>query len=381
MRDRFIRELNNHLDLLDCSGDEDEEKTATINFFNEITAYWLAEPEKDNLARLCGFRDARDLLDRLFTVLFEYLRRNYKKDKSRVALAPLYGLAGNGRDFGNELDYFAGKKDASPLLSRDLVMLAESYGKEQRAYQTIFDLPYGEQDSASQSLNVYIPTSAKDGSLPLVLFFHGGAWLTGHRISAIRRFRHYSHSQVIFVSVGYRLSREAGWPAQIDDCLAAFRYVQENAFSWGADSKRIALWGSSAGAHLAALLAGKVSGEVCGLVDFCGPIDLESHAAKAIGAARNVSPVIQLLGDHPQTMDWARQASVHHQVSLSYPRTLIVHGEKDDVVPLTESCLFANKLKENNVEFDLLVLPDCGHRLDELVLIEPIKKFFQEIFQ
>ena len=145
------------------------------------------------------------------------------------------------------------------------------------------DLEYVEKGHARNKLDVYQPKS--EGALPVVVWIHGGAWQTGSKENCPALF--LSEKGYAVVSVNYRLSGHAVFPAQIEDCKAALRWVRANAKVYNLNPERIGVWGSSAGGHLAALLG--TSGEVEALegkggnakqssrvqcaVDFFGPTD------------------------------------------------------------------------------------------------------------
>lgn len=153
------------------------------------------------------------------------------------------------------------------------------------------DIPYAHTDNPRQRLDLYLPTApAGDERLPIVVWIHGGAWRAGDKAGGLRNLAalvasgHYAGAPV-----GYRLTDEGPWPMQIHDCKAAIRWIRANAGKYNIDPDRIAVWGSSAGGHLVAMLGtsgdvqrleGKlgsytdVSSRVQAVVDYYGPSDL-----------------------------------------------------------------------------------------------------------
>jgi len=101
-------------------------------------------------------------------------------------------------------------------------------------------------------LDLYRPEDA-EGLLPVVLWVHGGGWRNGSKDAPNRAVGLVRRGYAL-ASVGYRLSPEAIFPAAIEDCKAAVRWVRANADEHGLDPDRIGAWGSSAGGHLVALL-------------------------------------------------------------------------------------------------------------------------------
>jgi acetyl esterase len=107
------------------------------------------------------------------------------------------------------------------------------------------------------SLRAYRPLgAAADEILPALIYFHGGGWLVGDLDSHDTACRHYANgAQCRVVSVDYRMAPEHKFPAAVDDCAAATRFVVAQAGALGIDSARVAVGGDSAGGNLAAVMA------------------------------------------------------------------------------------------------------------------------------
>lgn len=109
--------------------------------------------------------------------------------------------------------------------------------------------PAGEID-----VRVFRPSAAT--GLPLLLWFHGGGWVTGNLDTHDQLGRQLADATgAVVVSVDYRLAPESKFPAAADDCLAAYEWALANASEVGADPNRIAIGGDSAGGNLAAVVA------------------------------------------------------------------------------------------------------------------------------
>ena len=146
------------------------------------------------------------------------------------------------------------------------------------------DIAYGHAGRDDLKLNLYLPQG--DEPKPLIIWIHGGAWMMGSKDGPSPS-QQFTGSGYAVAHVGYRLSQVAKWPAQIQDCKAAVRWLRANAEKYHLDPKRFAVWGSSAGGHLVAMLgtsggvaefdgAGndlKASSSVQAVVDWFGPTD------------------------------------------------------------------------------------------------------------
>ena len=114
------------------------------------------------------------------------------------------------------------------------------------------DLPYGEDER--QKLDVYMPGQASEGPVPVLLFFHGGYWVIGHKDLLGFMATALTTAPALLVSVGYRLAPGAKYPEQVNDCRSALRWVYDHIADYGGDPERIFVGGHSAGGHLAALI-------------------------------------------------------------------------------------------------------------------------------
>ena len=130
---------------------------------------------------------------------------------------------------------------------------AMAWSDEVRATSRVApDLPYG--DDERQKLDVYMPATAPGTPAPVLLFFHGGYWVIGHKDLMGFMAPAITPAPALLVPVGYRLAPGAKYPQQVDDCRAALRWVYDQIADYGGDPARIYVAGHSAGGHLAALI-------------------------------------------------------------------------------------------------------------------------------
>jgi len=249
------------------------------------------------------------------------------------------------------------------------------------------DLPYSvSQSSASCRLDLYLPPSSQ--ALPLIVCIHGGGWGAGDKwmfpLYLLPR-----HGYAV-ASINYRLSTEAPFPAQIEDCRAAIYWLVKNASTYGLDEKRIGLWGSSAGGHLAALIglgygerrSSDMRPKIKAVCDWCGPSNLVTICDQYQGKAANYRPRMKLsircllrarAGNYAKL---ARQASPTTYVNKRAPAFLLMHGKLDQVVPVAQSIDFSRKLRSRGVDCTLVVLPKEGHDFYSLAREVQVIQFF-----
>ena len=241
------------------------------------------------------------------------------------------------------------------------------------------DLVYKTVNGAALTLDLYCPEKVS-GPAPVIVWIHGGAWRRGgkRKCPAVA----LVPDGYAVASIDYRLSSTAPFPAQIEDCKAAVRWLRANAAKYNLDADRIGVWGMSAGGHLAALLgtSGGVpelegsgdnmqySSRVQAVCAVAGPTNLPDLTN--VGPKR-MSAIEGLLGG-PLEKDKAKAiaASPIHYVSKDDPPFLIVHGEGDRVVPVEQSQRLYEELRKAGVNATLKILPHVGH---QAVLMDAVK--------
>lgn len=238
------------------------------------------------------------------------------------------------------------------------------------------DLVYVEGGHERHKLDLYLPEKA-NGPLPLLIWVHGGGWQNGSKDGCPPLRGGYIERGYAVASINYRLSGHAVFPAQIEDCKAAIRWLRAHAKEYNLDAKRFGVWGSSAGGHLVALIgtSGDVkefnvganldqSDRVQAVCDYYGPTDFtvfvttpgyESHATDS-------SPEAKLIGGAVmQNKDKAARVNSITYVSKDDPPFLIVHGDKDPTVPINQSQLLFEALKKAGVSAHLHTIHGAGH--------------------
>ena len=245
------------------------------------------------------------------------------------------------------------------------------------------DIEYVPGGGKRRMLDVYYPEKAGK-PVPLVVWIHGGAWSAGskYRTPAISLL----DQGFAVASVTYRFSQDAVFPAQIEDCKSAIRWLRKNAAQYNIDPEKIGVWGSSAGGHLVAMLgvSGDVkdwekgenldqSSRVQAVCDWFGPSNLltfgpqggndRPNGARPFPATDAAdSPEGKLIGGAvPENKEKARAASPTTYVTKDDAPFLIVHGDKDPLVPHAQSKELHELLEKTGVPSKLITLPGAGH--------------------
>jgi len=237
------------------------------------------------------------------------------------------------------------------------------------------DVAYVTNGHPLQTLDLYVPKS--NAPVPLIVYVHGGGFRGGDKgdQSPVR----FLKDGYAMAAVNYRLSQHAVFPAQIEDCKAAVRWLRANAKKYNADPERFGAWGTSAGGHLVAMLgtAGNtrifdvgenldVSSKVQAVADYFGPTDflqMDAHRP-ANGMIHNGprSPESALIGGAlQQNPDKVARANPITYVTSDAPPFFIAHGDRDPLVPHHQSQLLEAALKAAGVPVSFYTVKGAGH--------------------
>lgn len=266
------------------------------------------------------------------------------------------------------------------------------------------NVEYAKVKEGSLKLDIYLPRASR-GKLPLVVWIHGGGWKYGNKSSALPAAALLLPKGYAVAGINYRLSQDSVFPAQLNDCKAAIRFLRANAQKYGIDPERIGVWGSSAGGHLSALLGttggimtsvsggvmmnieGNVGGyfdyssRVQAVCDFYGPTDFLKMDGFHLQPKSNESMLIG--GALRKNADRCMLANPVRYVSPDDPPFFIAHGTKDPVVPFNQSDILNKALKQafskSRKEVVFYPVKDAihgGNAFDSDALLKRVAAFF-----
>jgi acetyl esterase/lipase len=227
-------------------------------------------------------------------------------------------------------------------------------------------------------VDIYMPAkTAKPAPRPLILYIHGGGWIGGHtrHSGALSNFPQVlaklASEGFVVASLEYRLSGEAPFPAALQDSRAAIRFLKANAAKYGIDPSRVGVWGGSAGGHLTALTALS-----CG----DGSLDVKAEAAgsECVQAAvtwygvYDFAPIMARPGGDgmgqkflgctgPCDADKVRRVSPVSYIDAKDPPFLMIHGEEDKVVDVSQSRTGEAAMKAAGVPVESIYIPGVDH--------------------
>lgn len=258
-------------------------------------------------------------------------------------------------------------------------VLAWRVMKGNELIQVVADLEYAEVGDTSLKLDIYRPDT--DEPVPVALYLHGGGWRVGDKADgAMRRMARVASLGVAVASANYRLVDEAIHPAQLHDAKAAVRWLRGHGAEYGLATQRVGAWGASAGAHLASML-GLTSGRqefegaigddldqssaVQAVVHWFGQADLLADARRSWLEREILSPPFEGpflgLADVDDDPSLARNASPLHHVHAGAPPFLVAHGDRDRVIPVSESQALHDALVRMGAESTFVLVGGAGH--------------------
>jgi acetyl esterase/lipase len=234
------------------------------------------------------------------------------------------------------------------------------------------DLVFGTAGEMALKLDLAWPAEG-EGPFPAIVCIHGGGWVSGSRKQMTQTIEALAGRGYVAVAPDYRLAPKYRFPAQLEDCKAAVRWLRANAARYKVAPDRIGVMGLSAGAHLACLvgvtdaasgLEGNSgnpgqSSKVQAVVSFFGPTDLTRRVWSKAAIEKNLVPLLGgTIDDEPAAY---RRASPMSYTVKDPPAFLFLHGSEDPVVPIEQSKTLADKLREAGGTARLITLEGKGH--------------------
>lgn len=232
------------------------------------------------------------------------------------------------------------------------------------------DVVFGTGGGRDLKCDVFLPPDDRKDRMGILLI-HGGAWMQGDKSQLKGYGVQLARYGFVCVCSEYRLSTESPWPAQIHDCKAALRWMKANADSMGLDSNRIAVSGNSAGAHLSLMMGATPNEE-----EFEGEggnpgIDTSTAAVIAIYPPTKLrtmgvkeAPVDLLFGKSDIDESIQDKASPITWSHDKFPPTMLIHGNQDTVVPVSETLNMYKRLTEDGARVEMHIYEGAPHAFD-----------------
>ncbi|MCD6360327.1 MAG: alpha/beta hydrolase [Armatimonadetes bacterium] len=225
------------------------------------------------------------------------------------------------------------------------------------------DIEYGNADGIPLLLDAYLPADKEVH--PALVNIHGGGWRNGSKDSFMREGLDYAGNGVAAFSIDYRLSGVATYPAAVDDCWAAVRWIRAHAAELNVDVERMAVQGGSAGGHLALMMA-FMEPEEEGLDNYfvCVAAKNPPTDFTAADEMHRENALLAFMGcTWDQDPDRFREASPVTHISPDDPPVFVVHGTEDKTVPYNQALVLQAALEKAGIEHELVTIEGAGHGL------------------
>jgi len=268
---------------------------------------------------------------------------------------------------------------------------AQEENKPTAEYSVVADVEYCRGGGKPLLMDVFEPRARIRRPTPAVLWLHGGGWERGDKNGSSGA-RFLAAAGFVTASIYYRLSGDAKFPADIEDCKCAIRYLRANARKYGIDAKRIGAAGASSGGHLA-LLAGladekaglegsggwpNVSSRVSAVSSYYGPTDLTAIAVDF--GSRAQAAITKLIGATSEENPAAyRKASPVTYVAPGKPPILLIHGAEDRLVPFEQSKRLLEACVRAGVSAKLVKVENADHDFEPRDPSKPLGMTAEEI--
>jgi acetyl esterase/lipase len=234
------------------------------------------------------------------------------------------------------------------------------------------NITYCTVNGVQLKMDFYYPQTARVQSAPVAVYVHGGGWSAGDKADgeATTDIPELTAQGYLVAAINYRLAPQYKFPAQIEDVKCAIRSLRAHSAVYHLDPNHVGVWGGSAGGHLVSLLgvadasAGwdvgqytDQSSRVQAVVDMFGPADLTVPDFNGL----HTQLLEQVFGTTDPNSEALKRASPVTWISSGDPPFLILQGEKDNVVPPSQSQEFYDKLKAASVPATLVMVQNAGH--------------------
>lgn len=204
-----------------------------------------------------------------------------------------------------------------------------------------------------------IPSSKK---LPAVILIHGGFWSAGNRKELSEFAAKLANKGYLAMTIDYHLLPKYKQPTQTEDATKAIWWLRENSEKLGINPEKIGVVGVSAGGYLAAWTAthdksnqNGVHSRPNAVITLCGPWNLSQEVEKEI--SHNAVKLVKTFCEGEDR----KLASPQYSITSSVPPVLLVHGDADKIVPVSQSINAYKQLQAQHCNSELVILPKANH--------------------
>lgn len=262
----------------------------------------------------------------------------------------------------------------------ETIDVENTFGYEIKFYPNV---EYVKKNNQALHLQIIVPKpfgqDEEQFQRPLIVFVQGSGWRKQPIYFNLPKMIRMCQKGYTVAIVEYRSSDIAPFPAQIKDVKDAIRFMKKYADAYDVDVSRIALWGDSSGGHTA-VMAGitgeremqgeeneEISSEVNCVIDWFGPVNIIEMVTESGNSYYDEpnSPLGDFIGHKKvsENIEVAQRTNILKYIYKKYetPPMLIMHGDKDQIVPFTQSLRLYKEMKEKNKDVRFICVKNAGH--------------------
>jgi acetyl esterase/lipase len=242
--------------------------------------------------------------------------------------------------------------------------------------EKLTDIQYGSHER--NVMDVYLPANRSPKTAFLVNI-HGGAWTQGDR-TYDGKISEYLLSQGIAVAnLNYRYANltDTHLPELLDDIDNVVKYLSSHANEWNTRKNGFSISGGSSGAHVSLMYAYTKNPQIKTIIEMCGPVDFTDVQTLQYVKAANLLNVLDKMSGNKVV--WKPGDAIQEAYAKTSPvkfvnqiPTMIIHGDKDEVVPIQQAYILEKALKAKGVPYKLVVVPGAGHLITKLPADEQV---------
>ena len=235
------------------------------------------------------------------------------------------------------------------------------------------DVVYGHKDGMALTFDIFKPKTHTNGAA--IIFMVSGGWVSNYvpPDQAVPRYQELLDAGFTVITLRHGGSPKYLIPEIVADVRRGVRFIRYNAKRWGIDPNRLGAYGASAGGHLSLMIGlasdngdpaakedfMKVSDRVAAVVAYFPPVDL-----RQLARGLNPPPSGTVLDRFP-ALNFEKEKAADFSpivfVTSDDPPTLLIHGDKDQLVNISNSQIIFDALKKNNVKTDFITIPGADH--------------------
>lgn len=235
--------------------------------------------------------------------------------------------------------------------------------------EVLKDVRYG--DFERNVMDVYLPAD-RSPKTAFVINIHGGAWTQGDRKFDGQLSEYLVSHGIAVVNINYRYANKEDihLPELLDDVDHVVKYLADHSKEWNTRSSGFSITGGSSGAHVSMMYAYTKNPDIKTIIERCGPVDFTDVETLKYVKAANLFEVLDKMSGNTTVWNpgdaipaaYARTSPVAH---VSKIPILIIHGDKDEVVPIPQAYILEKALKAKGTPYKLVVVPGAGHQIEK----------------